>query len=98
MWADGEGMAQMLYLLGVTPVWQANGRVQSFAVIPLEELGRPRIDITVRVSGITRDNFPGAIDMLDEAVQAVAALPEPVERNFVRKHTLEKLGGRRRRG
>ena len=59
--------------------------------MPLEELGRPRIDITVRVSGITRDNFSGAMELLDEAVQAVAALQEPVERNFVRKHTLAKL-------
>ena len=94
MWSDGEGMAQMMYLLGVKPVWQENGRVKSFEVMPLESIGRPRIDITVRVSGITRDNFSGAIDILDEAVQAVAALPEPVERNFVRKHTLERLGGR----
>lgn len=92
MWTDGEGMAQMLYLLGVCPVWQPNGRVRSFTVIPLEELGRPRIDITVRVSGITRDNFPSAIDLLDEAVQAVAVLDEPVEVNYVRKHTLDRLG------
>ena len=95
MWADGEGMAQMMYLLGTKPVWQENGRVKTFDVIPLSEMGRPRIDVTVRVSGITRDNFPGAIDLLDEAVQAVAALPEPIERNFVRKHTLERLGDAR---
>jgi cobaltochelatase CobN len=94
MWSDGEGMAQMMYLLGVKPVWRENGRVNAFDVMPLEELGRPRIDVTVRVSGITRDNFSGAIDLLDEAVQAVATLPEPVERNFVRKHTLERLGDR----
>ena len=93
MWSDGEGMAQMMYLLGVKPVWQENGKVKSFEVMPADEIGRPRIDITVRVSGITRDNFSGAIDILDEAVQAVAALPEPIERNFVRKHTLEKLAG-----
>jgi cobaltochelatase CobN len=92
MWTDGEGMAQMLHLLGVCPVWQPNGRVRSFTVTPLEELGRPRIDITVRVSGITRDNFPSTIDLLDEAVQAVAMLDEPMEMNYVRKHTLEKLG------
>jgi len=92
MWTDGEGMAQMLYLLGVCPEWQPNGRVRSFTVIPLAELGRPRIDITVRVSGITRDNFPSTIDLLDEAVQAVAVLDEPVEMNYVRKHTLERLG------
>jgi cobaltochelatase CobN len=91
MWSDGEGMAQMLFLLGVRPEWQSNGRVRGFAVIPPEELERPRIDITVRVSGITRDNFPSAIDLLDEAVQAVASLPEPPEMNYVRKHTLERL-------
>jgi len=93
MWSEGEGLAQMLYLMGVRPRWQSNSRVRAFDVIPLEELGRPRIDITVRVSGITRDNFPTAIDLLDEAVQAAAALPEPPEMNFVRKHTLEKLAG-----
>ncbi|HOI95812.1 MAG TPA: cobaltochelatase subunit CobN [Syntrophobacter fumaroxidans] len=88
MWSDGEGMAQMMYLLGVRPVWQANGRVSGFEIIPLEELGRPRIDITVRVSGITRDNFASVIELIDEAVQAVAALDEPPDRNFVRGHLL----------
>ena len=94
MWSDGEGMAQMMYLMGAKPVWQNNGRVKGFEVIPLEELGRPRIDITVRVSGITRDNFAGSIGLLDEAVQAVSALDEPLETNFIRKHTHEKLDGK----
>jgi cobaltochelatase CobN len=58
---------------------------------PLEELGRPRIDVTVRVSGLLRDNFTDAMHLLDDAVQAVAALPEDPERNFVRKHSLEDL-------
>jgi len=53
MWADGEGMAQIMYLLGVKPVWLSNGRLKGFEVIPLEELSRPRIDVTIRVSGIT---------------------------------------------
>ncbi|ACX52739.1 Cobaltochelatase [Ammonifex degensii KC4] len=92
MWADGEGLAQMLYLLGVKPKWLPNGRVAGIEIIPLKDLGRPRIDLTVRVSGITRDNFPNCIDLLDEAVQAVAALPEPPEQNFVRKHALAQLG------
>ena len=91
MWADGEGMAQMMCLLGVRPVWKSNGRTEGFEIIPLDQLGRSRIDITVRVSGITRDNFPASINLLDEAVQAVAALDEPADQNFVRKHTLEKL-------
>jgi len=95
MWADGEGMAQIMYLLGVRPLWQSNGRVQGFDIIPLGELNRPRIDVTVRVSGITRDNFPNCVELLDEAIQAVAALPEDPARNFVRRHSLElmaKLG------
>ncbi len=91
MWTEGEGLAQMLFLLGMRPLWQSNGRVRDFSVISLEELGRPRIDITVRVSGITRDNFPASIDLLDEAVRAASALPEPPDMNFVRKHTLERL-------
>ena len=91
MWADGEGMGQIMYLIGVRPVWFSNGRVKGFEVIPLEELSRPRIDVTIRVSGITRDNFPMCIELLDEAIQTVALLPEPLEMNFVRKHTLENL-------
>ena len=91
MWSDGEGMAQIFYLLGVKPVWLPNGRVKGFEMIPLEELGRPRIDVTIRVSGITRDNFPNCIELLDEAIQAVASLPEPEEMNFVRKHTLAQI-------
>jgi len=91
MWADGEGMAQIMYLLGVKPVWLSNGRLKGFEVIPLEELGRPRIDVTIRVSGITRDNFPNCIEIVDEAVQAVAALDEPDEMNFARKHTLAQI-------
>jgi cobaltochelatase CobN len=91
MWSDGEGMAQMMYLLGVRPHWQANGRVGGFEIIPLEELGRPRIDITVRVSGITRDNFAASIELIDEAVLAVARLDEPADHNFIRKHLLAHL-------
>lgn len=92
MWSEGEGMAQMLFLLGVRPVWRTNGRVGGFEIVSLEELGRPRIDITVRVSGITRDNFASSIELIDEAVQAVAALDEPGEANYVRKHLLARTG------
>jgi len=94
MWADGEGMGQIMYLLGVRPKWLANGRVSGIEIIPLVELGRPRIDVTIRVSGITRDNFPNCITILDEAIQAVAALDEPLEQNLVRKHTLDQLEGK----
>jgi len=93
MWSDGEGMAQMMYLLGAKPVWSGNGRLKGFEIIPLAELGRPRIDVTIRVSGITRDNFPSVIDVVDEIVQTVALLDEPGDRNYVRQHTLERLNG-----
>lgn len=91
MWADGEGMAQIMHLIGVRPAWQPNGRLKGFEVIPLPELGRPRIDVTIRVSGITRDNFVGCIETVDEAIHTVAMLDEPPEMNFVRKHSLESI-------
>jgi len=87
MWADGEGMAQIMSLLGVEPLWLGNGRLKGFSVIPLEELGRPRIDVTIRISGILRDNFPNCLEVIDEAVQAVASLDEPENMNYPRKHS-----------
>ncbi|TDA64034.1 MAG: cobaltochelatase subunit CobN [Clostridia bacterium] len=93
MWADGEGLGQMLYLLGVKPRWLPNGRVGGVEVIPLHELGRPRVDLTVRVSGILRDNFPNCVELLDQAIQTVAQLDEPPEQNYVRQHALARLGG-----
>lgn len=91
MWADGEGMAQLLYMLGVEPVWLPNGKVRSFRIVPLSELGRPRIDVTVKISSILRDNFQNCINLVDDAIHAVAALNEPEDMNFIRKHTLEAM-------
>ncbi|MDD1685795.1 cobaltochelatase subunit CobN [Methanoregula sp.] len=92
MSSDGEMFAEMFAMLGVEPVWSPNGQVKTFTIIPLVTLGRPRIDITVRTSGILRDNFSNCYELLDEAVMAVAALDEPVEQNYVRKHTLAAIG------
>jgi len=86
MWADGEQCAQVLALIGCEPVW-LEGRVRSFRIVPVEDLGRPRIDVTIRTSGILRDNFYSCIELIDDAVRAVAALNEPEEVNYVRKHT-----------
>lgn len=91
MWADGEGMAQIMSLLGVEPLWLGNGRLKGFSVIPLKELGRPRIDVTIRISGILRDNFPNCLEVIDEAIQAVASLDEPEDMNYPRKHSLGML-------
>lgn len=87
MWADGECMAQIMHLLGVEPVWEGNGKVKGFAVVPQEVLGRPRIDVTIRVSGILRDNFPGCMELIDEAVMAVSSLQEAPDVNYVQKNT-----------
>ena len=88
MWAEGEQLAQMLFLLGVEPVWKG-GRVKGYKVLSLDELRLPRIDITVRVSGITRDCFYNCIELLDSAIQEVAARDESEEMNFIRKHSLQ---------
>jgi cobaltochelatase CobN len=93
MRTHGDDVAEVLALLGVRPVWQKeNRRVLGVDVIPLTELGRPRIDVTIRISGFFRDAFPHLIKLLDDAVQAVATRDEPVEQNFVRKHYLADLG------
>jgi len=91
MYADGEMLAEMFALIGVEPVWGRNGRVEAFTIIPLEKLSRPRIDLTIRCSGILRDNFSTRIDLLDDAVCAVAALDEPTDKNYVRKHSLKSM-------
>jgi cobaltochelatase CobN len=92
MRTHGDDVAEVLALLGVRPVWQKeNRRVVDVEVVPLDALGRPRIDVTVRISGFFRDAFPHLIKLLDEAVQAVALRDEPPERNFVRKHYLADL-------
>jgi cobaltochelatase CobN len=87
MRTSGDDIAEVLALLGVRPVWdEASRRVSTLEPIPLEELGRPRVDVTVRISGFFRDAFPHVVAMLDDAVRLVAALDEPDEQNFVRAH------------
>ncbi|MGU3437540.1 cobaltochelatase subunit CobN [Actinomycetes bacterium M1A6_2h] len=87
MRTSGDDVAEVFALLGVLPVWdEASRRVVKLESIPLDELGRPRIDVTVRISGFFRDAFPHVLAMLDDAVRLVAALDEPFEQNFVRAH------------
>ncbi|KQW52756.1 cobalamin biosynthesis protein CobN [Nocardioides sp. Root1257] len=88
MRTSGDDVAEVLALLGVRPEWdEASRRVSDLAVVPLAELGRPRIDVTVRISGFFRDAFPHVVAMLDDAVRLVAGLDEPDDANFVRAHT-----------
>jgi cobaltochelatase CobN len=94
MRTSGDDIAQVLALLGVRPEWdEASRRVARLSVIGLEELARPRIDVTVRISGFFRDAFGHVVAMLDDAVQLVADLDEPAERNFVRAHAAADLAG-----
>jgi len=87
MRTSGDDIAEVLALLGVRPVWDdASRRVVNLEPIPLAELGRPRIDVTVRISGFFRDAFPHVVTMLDDAVQLVAILDEPAADNYVRAH------------
>jgi cobaltochelatase CobN len=80
-------VAEVLALLGVRPVWdEASRRVNGLEPVPLTELGRPRVDVTIRISGFFRDAFPHVVTMLDDGVRLVAALDEPDEHNFVRAH------------
>ena len=88
---QGEGVAQALWLLGVRPVRDALNRTTSVEVIPLGQLGRPRIDVVMTVSGIFRDLFSPTVQLLDKAVRLVAQLDEPLELNYVRKHVLEQI-------
>lgn len=84
----GDDVAEAFALLGVRPVWDdASRRVTGLEPIPAAELGRPRIDVTLRISGFFRDAFPHTIGLLDDAVRLAASLDEPAELNHVRAHT-----------
>jgi cobaltochelatase CobN len=89
MRTGGDDIAQALALLGVRPVWEPETRrACGLEIVPLAELGRPRIDVTLRVSGFFRDTFSGLMHLFDEAVRRVVTLDEPPEQNFARKHWL----------
>ncbi len=78
MRTGGDDIAQAMALIGARPTWEgASGRVSGFEILPHSVLDRPRVDVTLRISGFFRDAFPGLIDLFDSAVRAVAALDEP---------------------
>jgi cobaltochelatase CobN len=87
MRTQGDDIAEVLSLLGVRPVWDdASRRVTGFEVMSIEELGRPRVDVTVRISGFFRDAFPHVITLIDDAIQAVAELDESEFDNPLHAH------------
>jgi cobaltochelatase CobN len=82
MRTGGDDLAEALALLGVQPVWDGvSRRVVDFEILPLSILGRPRVDVTLRISGFFRDAFPNLIDLFDSAVNAVANLDELADQN-----------------
>ncbi|MFJ4414910.1 cobaltochelatase subunit CobN [Streptomyces sp. NPDC088925] len=89
----GDDIAEALALLGVRPVWDdASRRVTGLEAIPYEELGRPRVDVTLRISGFFRDAFPHTVGLLDDAVRLAASLDEPEDVNHIRAHVQRDVG------
>jgi magnesium chelatase subunit H len=87
--SEGGPLAQALALMGARPRFDSFGRLAGATLIPLEELGRPRIDVVITLSGIFRDLMPLQIKLHAEAAYLAACADEPVDRNFVHKHALE---------
>jgi cobaltochelatase CobN len=87
MKTGGDDVAYILWLMGLRPRWAAKGgKVLGLEVISLEELGRPRIDVTLRISGLFRDSFPNLVELIDEGVEMIADLQESEQENYLRKH------------
>lgn len=92
MKTHGEDEAQAMALMGVRPVYLGGSdKVVGVEPIPLPELGRPRIDVVLRISGLFRDTFPNVVELIERAVMAVATLDESPEENFIKKHTGQEM-------
>jgi cobaltochelatase CobN len=99
MKTSGDDLAEIMYLYGVRPVWAGESdRVCGIEPIPLEELGRPRIDVTLRISGLFRDTFPNLIERIEDAVNMVASLDERDCDNYIKKHITEDVAEMAARG
>ena len=92
MRSKGDDIAEIYYLMGVKPLWaRGSGNVTGLEVIPLSELGRPRLDVVPRISGFFRDSFPNLVERIDEAARMVAALKEIPESNILRRNVLRDM-------
>ena len=87
--SEGGPMSQALALMGALPRFDTYGRLAGATLVPLSELGRPRIDVVITLSGIFRDLMPMQIKLLAEASFLAASADEPEDQNFIRKHSLE---------
>ncbi len=92
MRTGGDDIAQALALIGAKPVWdRSSWRVTGFDIVPIAALGRPRVDVTLRISGFFRDAFPLQIELFDKAVRAVGALDEPADDNPIATRMAEEI-------
>ncbi|HXH01823.1 MAG TPA: cobaltochelatase subunit CobN [Candidatus Competibacteraceae bacterium] len=99
MRTGGDDIAQALALLGVRPLWEpGSNRVTDFEILPVDALGRPRVDVTLRVSGFFRDAFSNVIRLFDAAVQAVAELDETEADNPIRARVRHEAAALRAQG
>ncbi len=89
--SDGEGVAQALALMGAKAKTDELGKIGDVELIPLIELGRPRIDVVMTISGIFRDLLSLQVRLLDKAARLAAAADEPEEMNFIRKHVQKEM-------
>jgi magnesium chelatase subunit H len=85
----GEAIAIVLALVGARPVKEGTGRTVAFELIPLEELGRPRIDVLASLSGIFRDSFANVVDLLDDMFERASVAEESPDMNYIKKHCLD---------
>jgi magnesium chelatase subunit H len=86
--SEGGPIGQALALMGAAPRFDSYGRLAGAQLLPLEQLGRPRVDVVITLSGIFRDLLPLQIKLLAEAALMAASADEPIEQNFIRKHAL----------
>jgi len=86
MRTEGQSIAMVMRLMGIEPVWDAAGRVKSYKITPVAELGRPRIDVVITTSGLFRDTFNIVSELLDKAVRELAGLNEDISQNYIKKH------------
>ncbi|MCL6510174.1 MAG: magnesium chelatase subunit H [Anaerolineae bacterium] len=87
----GEAVGTVLRLIGARPYHDGQGKISHYALIPLEELGRPRIDVLINLSPIFRDTFELIMDHLDRLVKEAARADEPAEMNYIKKHVQEAM-------
>jgi magnesium chelatase subunit H len=85
----GESVAIVLELVGARPTKEGTGRIVRFDLVPLSELGRPRVDVLASLSGIFRDSFANVVDLLDDMFERAASADEPSSMNFIKKHSEE---------